>query len=102
MKRNMSEREDFEKVESDKMTVEVDDVLIQSIEGVIIGRDNDEIKLLFSYLMPESYLEENYIKEFKDIAELRGSCSKFMDISREINEKMKEIKKGRYEIAMFG
>ena len=100
MKRNISEREDFEEIK--KITLDFENVLVQSVDGLIIGGDNEEIKLLFYYLRPESYINEDGVAEAKGVAELRVSSSKFMDIASEINEKIKDIKMESGEMVMFG
>ena len=100
MKRNIPERDDFEEVE--KITLDFDDVLVQSVDGLITGGDNEEIKLLFYYLKPESFIDKNGVAEAKGVAELRVSCSRFIDIAKEINEKVRDIKREREELAMFG
>ena len=101
MKRNMSEREDFEEVETEKIAMDFDDILVQSVDGLIIGGDDEEIKILFYYLKPESYIEENCIKECKGVAELRVSLSKFMDIANEINNRLQDIQKENKQMMMF-
>jgi len=103
MKRNMPKREmpDFEEVEKEKLELDVDNVLVSPIDGVIIGGDEEEIKLLFFYLKPESYYEEEEITQCKCVVELRMSCSKFINISRDLNERLKDLEGGRMEIPMF-
>lgn len=103
MKRNMPKREipDFEEDEKEKIELDVDDVLVRPIDGVIIGGDEEEIKLLFFYLKPESYYEDEETTQCRCVVELRMSSSKFLNISRELNERVKDLERGRTEIPMF-
>jgi len=90
------------KREVEKIAMDFDDILVQSVDGLITGGDSDEIKLLFYYIKPESYIDEDGTIEGKGVAELRVSCSKFMDIAKEVDIKVKEIQKGRNVMVMFG
>jgi len=99
MKGNASEREE---VEADRIAMDFDDILVQSVDGLIVGGDEEEIKLLFYYVKPESCIDEDGAVEGKGVAELRVSRSKFMGIAKEINIKMNEIQKGTDVIVMFG
>ena len=92
---------DFEEDEKEKIELDVDDVLVRPIDGVIIGGDEEEIKLLFFYLKPESYYEEEETTQCRCVVELRMSSSKFLNISRELNERAKDLERGRTEIPMF-
>ena len=98
MKRNIPERDE---VENEKIELDVDDVLVRPIDGVIIGGDEEEIKLLFYYMKPETFYEDNVTTQCRCVAEFRVSCSKFVDIANEINERIKEIHKEKGEIGMF-
>ena len=103
MKQNMPKREmpDFEEVENEKIELDVDNVLVRPIDGVIIGGDDEEIKLLFYYTKPETFYDDYGTTQCKCVAEFRMSCTKFMDIANEINELVKEIQKKRGEMEMF-
>ena len=101
MEKNMPEREDFDEVESKEITLDFEDAAVQSIDGVIVQGDDEEIKLLFFYLKPESNHDEDGIARCKCVAEFRVSRSKFMDISRDINIKVTDIEKEREKISMF-
>ena len=103
MKRNMPKREipDFEEVEKEKIVLDVDNVLVCPIDGVIIGGDEEEIKLLFFYLKPESYYEDEETTQCRCVVELRMSCSKFINILRDMNERLKDLERGGKEIPMF-
>ena len=98
MKRNIPERDE---VENEKIELDVDNVLVRPIDGVIIGGDEEEIKLLFFYVKPESYYEDDETTQCRCVVELRVSCSKFLDIANEINKRIKDIEMGRREIEMF-
>ena len=97
----MPEREDFDEVESKEITLDFEDAAVQSIDGVIVQGDDEEIKLLFFYLKLESNHDEDGIARCRCVAEFRVSRSKFMDISRDINIKVTVIEKEREKISMF-
>ena len=101
MEKNMPEREDFDEVESKEITLDFEDAAVQSIDGVIVQGDDEEIKLLFFYLKPESNHDEDGIARCRCVSEFRVSRSKFMDISRDINIKVTDIEKEREKISMF-
>ncbi len=101
MEKNMPEREDFDEVESKEITLDFEDAAVQSIDGVIVQGDDEEIKLLFFYLKPESNHDEDGIARCRCVAKFRVSSSKFMDISRGINIKVTDIEKEREKISMF-
>jgi len=97
----MPEREDFDDVESKEITLDFEDAIVQPVDGVIIQGDDEEIKLLFFYLKPESNHDEDGIARCKCVAEFRVSRSRFMDISRDINVKVTDIERVREKISMF-
>jgi len=101
MEKNMPEREDFDDVESKEITLDFEDAIVQPVDGVIIQGDDEEIKLLFFYLKPESNHDEDGIARCKCVAEFRVSRSRFMDISRDINVKVTDIERVREKISMF-
>ena len=80
----MPERE-IDEVESKEITLDFEDAIVQPIDGVIIQGDEEEIKLLFFYIKPDSNHNEDGIARCKCVAEFRVSRSRFMDISRDIN-----------------
>jgi hypothetical protein len=86
MEKNMPERKDFDEVESKEITLDFEDAAVQSIDGVIVQGDDEEIKLL---------------SRCRCVSEFRVSRSKFMDISRDINIKVTDIEKEREKISMF-
>ena len=98
MKRNMPERDE---VENEKIELDVEDVLVHPIDGVIIGGNEQEIKLMFFYVKPESYYDDE-TTQCRCVAEFRISCTKFLDIANEFNERVKDIQKIRRELEMFG
>ncbi len=100
MEKNMPERETDE-VESKEITLDFEDAIVQPIDGVIIQGDEEEIKLLFFYIKPDSNHSEDGVARCKCVAEFRVSRSRFMDISRDINVKVKDIEREREKISMF-
>ena len=97
MNRNEPERE-----EADIISMDFDDILVQSVDGLITGGESEEIKLLFYYIKPESCIDDDGTIEGKGVAELRVSRSKFLDIAKEINEKVKDIQRGKNVMVMYG
>ena len=97
MEKNMSERE-IDKVE---ITLDFEDVIVQPVDGVIVQRDDEEIKLLFFYLKLESNHDEDSITWFNCAAEFRMFCSKFLDISRGIIIRVNDNGREREKISMF-
>ena len=95
--KKMKERE-----EADRISMDFDDILVQSVDGLITSGDEEEIKLLFYYIKPESCIDEDGAVEGKGVVELRVSRSKFMDIAKEINMRVKDIQKGMDVMVMFG
>jgi hypothetical protein len=100
MKRNMPKRE--KEFDFDKIAMDFDDTLVQSVDGLITDGDDEEIKLFFFYVKPESYINEDEVKECKCVVELRVSCNKLTGIANEINEKMKDIQNCKEVMVMFG
>jgi hypothetical protein len=101
MEKNKSEREDFDEVESKEIAVDFEDAIVQPVDGVVTQGDDEEIKLLFFYVKPDSNHDEDGIPQCKCVAEFRMSCSRFMDISRDINIKVADIEREREKISMF-
>ena len=101
MEKNMPEREDFDEAESKGITVDFEDAIVQPVDGIIIQGDDEEIKLLFFYVKPESNHDEDGIPRCKCVAEFRVSRSRFMDISRDINIKVTDIEREKEKISMF-
>jgi hypothetical protein len=103
MKRNMFECEtsEYEIIEKEKIELDVDNVLVCPVDGVLIGGDKEETRLLFFYMKPESYYEDESSTQCRCVVELRMSCSKFLDIANEINGRVKDLEIGEKEIEMF-
>jgi hypothetical protein len=72
--------EDLESLELD-----IDDTLVQVTDGVIVGGDDEEIKMLFFYKTP---LQDRC----KGVVEFRTSKTRFLEITREVNKMAKMIK----------
>ena len=96
----MPERE-IDDAESKEITLDFEDAIVQPADGVIVQGDDEEIKLLFFYLKPESNHDEDGIPRCKCVAEFRVSRSRFMDISRDINIKVTDIEREKEKISMF-
>ena len=97
MEKNMPERE----IDEVEITLDFEDAIVQPVDGAIIQGDDEEIKLLFFYVKPESNHDEDGIARCKCVAEFRVSRSMFMDIARDINVKVKDIQRKIREISMF-
>lgn len=81
--------EDLEKLELD-----IEDTLVQVVDGIIVGGDNEEIKMLFFYKKPIQ-------DQCKGVVEFRASKSRFQEIAREVNE-MAMVLRGNDSNPMFG
>jgi len=73
--------EDLEKLELD-----MEDTFVQVVDGIIVGGDDEEIKMLFFYKKP------GIQDQCRAVVEFRTSKSRFLEISREINEKVMHIR----------
>ena len=73
MEKNMPERKDFDGVESKEITLDFEDDIVQSVEDIIIQGDDEEIKLLFFHLKPESNHDKDDIARCKCVEEFRMS-----------------------------
>jgi hypothetical protein len=101
MEKNMPEREDFDEVKSKEITLDFEDAIVQPVDGVIVQGDDEEMKLLFFYVKPESNHDEDGIPRCKCVAEFRVFRSRFIDISRDINIKVTNIEREKEKISMF-
>lgn len=64
----------------EKMELDIEDTFVQVVDGIIVGGDDEEVKMLFFYRKP--CLQD----ECRAVVEFRTSKSRFLEISREINE----------------
>jgi len=82
------DEEDLEKLELD-----IEDTLVQVVDGIIVGGDNEEVKMLFFYKKPG-------IQSCRAVVEFRTSKSRFQEIAREVNE-MAKVLRGNEANPMF-
>jgi len=101
MEKIMPEREDFDEVESKEIAVDFEDAIVQPVDSVIVQGDDEEIKLQFFYVKPDSNHDEDGIPRCKCVAEFRVSRSRFLDIARDINIKLTDIEREKEKISMF-
>jgi hypothetical protein len=101
LRKKYAEREDFDEAESKGVTLDFEDAIVQPVDSVIVQGDDEEIKLLFFYLKPDSNHDEDGIPRCKCVAEFRVPHSRFMDISRNINIKVTDIEREMEKISMF-
>jgi hypothetical protein len=71
-----------------KYELEVKDTVVQSVDGVFLEGDDEEIKLLFFYLKPMVNPMENELVKCRCVAELRTSRSNFLVIARDIKKRV--------------
>ena len=71
--------------------MDVNDSIVQTIDGVIIAGDYDEVKLRFVQLIPEGIDLQEEIIRCKCIAELRVTRKKFIPMAKEINKRAKTL-----------
>ena len=76
------------------LEVDGDDAIVHPVDGVFIGGDDEEIKLWFFYVKPNTYSKDDTLK-CKCIAEFRVTPSTFKYIVEEFNERLQSLKKHR-------
>lgn len=69
----------------EKLDLDIEDILVQVVDGIIVGGDDEEIKMLFFYRKPIQ-------DQCKGVVEFRTSKSRFLEISREVNEMAKVLR----------
>jgi len=74
------------------LDLDIDDAIVQIIDGVLIEGDNEEIKLLFYHYKPDRFNEDDETIRCKGIAEFRTSRSTFNEIVKDFNGKIKMFK----------
>ena len=75
------------------LEVDIDDAIVQAIDGVIIEGDDDEIRLLFFYYKPDMISNEDGAIRCKCIAEFRVSRSNFIPIAKDLYTKARNLRK---------
>lgn len=68
-----------------KYEFEAKDAFVQSIDGVFLEGDDEEIKLLFFYFNPTVTPLEDELVQCKCVAEFRASRTRFLEIVKNIN-----------------
>jgi len=72
--------------------LDIEDVTVNVVDGVLIKGDDEEIRLLFYHLKPDGVdMDEETIK-CKAVAEFRTSKSNFDDIAKNFNGTLKSFK----------
>jgi len=79
--------EDLEKLELD-----MEDTFVQVVDGIIVGGDDEEIKMLFFYKKPGMQ------DQCRAVVEFRTSKSRFLEVSQEINEMVKVLRGNESEL----
>lgn len=107
MERTMSPKEvDFEENEEEGITqqelqFDVEDTLVQVVDGVAISNDDELIKLLFYYFKPGENPETDDKVECKAVAEFRISQKGFLGIVKELNNKAKGLRRYHKKLTDF-
>ena len=83
--------------------VDVEDVAVQAIDGVVISNDDELIRLLFYYIKPGENPDNGDNIQCKAVAEFRISRARFLEIARSVKEKAKELNmyQKRFQDFMF-
>ena len=76
---------DYEK----ELVFDLENTLVQVVDGLVISNDDELIKLLFFYIKPGENPETDDKIECKAVAEFRISRSKFMNMFKNMCKKMK-------------
>jgi len=77
------------------LELDIDDAIVQAIDGVLIKSEGEEVKLLFYYYKPDGIDVEEETIRCKGIAEFRTTRSTFKAITKDFNGKLKRI--NRYQ-----
>ena len=72
--------------EDDDVEFDVDDVIVQPVDGIMIKKEEEEVRLLFFYFKPGMPDAENYLTRYKAVAEFRIPNSTFIKIAEDIEE----------------
>jgi len=80
------------------LELEIDDAIVQAIDGVLIKADEEEIKLLFYYYKPDGIDIEDEIIYCKGIAEFRISKKNFYTIVKNLNGNLNKLIKHQKKI----
>lgn len=75
------------------IAIDTSEAIVQSIDGVIIQGDDEEVKMMFYYYEPDSYDEDSDVIRCKGIVEFRASRSNFLSIVKTINKRYYQNKK---------
>ena len=70
----------------EKFDLDIEGIFVQVVDGIIVGGDGEEVKMLFFYRKPCVQ------GECRAVVEFRTSKSRFLEISREINEMVKVLR----------
>ncbi|MBN1861613.1 MAG: hypothetical protein JW840_09160 [Candidatus Thermoplasmatota archaeon] len=71
--------------------LDMDNIVVLPIDGVVVENNDDEVKLLFYYYKPDRDNGEDDIIRCKCIAEFRVSPSHFITIAKDIINKTSDI-----------
>ena len=82
-------------VQPEDIELEAEDAIVQVVDGVLIGGDDEEVKMMFYYIKPGGNALEDDRIQCRGVAEFRTSKAKFLEIAKYINFKEKEL--GRYQ-----
>ena len=84
-----------------ELEFDVENTTVQVIDGVVISNDDEQLKLLFYYILPGENLDNSNSIQCKGVAEFRISRSKFLDIAKSIKEKARELNKYQRRLSDF-
>ena len=80
------------------LDVDLEKVIVQAIDGVVIGGDDEEVKMLFYHYKPDAVDIDDETIRCQGIAEFRISRSGFFSIAKNINLSKIRFKTGQKKI----
>ena len=77
------------------LDLDIDETIVQAIDGVLFKAEDDEVKLLFYYWKPDGVDVEEEVIKCKGFAEFRMSPTNFKQIVKYLNKKYDKIKRNK-------
>ena len=87
-----------ENSEEYKYKIDLDDIIVQPVDGVFIKNGEEEVRLLFFYIKPGMKGEDDETIIYKALAEFRIPRSTFQEIAEDIQNTASDFKKNFIKI----
>jgi len=81
-----------ENSEEYKFKIDIDDIIVQPVDGVLIKKSEEEVRLLFFYIKPGMKDPDEEIVIYKALAEFRLPQSTFQKIAEDIQNSARDCK----------